>query len=70
MTTQQLVCKYLQLRGELASAYAAEARRSSRLGHMSESLANWQLLSTRWKQPASTTSFTVPWSQGGWVTGP
>ena len=34
MTTQQLVTRYLQLRGELAAAYAAEAWRSCRLGHI------------------------------------
>ena len=34
MTTQQLVCIYLQLRGELASAYAAEVWKSCRLGHI------------------------------------
>ena len=34
MTTQQLVCTYLQLRRELASAYAAEVWKSCRLGHI------------------------------------
>lgn len=34
MTNQQLVCKYLRLRGELASAYAAEPWKSCRLGHI------------------------------------
>jgi hypothetical protein len=34
MTTSKLVCTYLQLRGELASAYAAGAWRSYWLGHI------------------------------------
>jgi hypothetical protein len=34
MTTPQLICTYLQLRAELASAYAAEAWKSCRLGHI------------------------------------
>jgi hypothetical protein len=34
MTIPQLVCTYLQLRGELASAYAAEPWKSCRLGHI------------------------------------
>ena len=34
MTTPQLVCTYLQLRGELASAYASEPWKSCRLGHI------------------------------------
>lgn len=34
MTTQQLVCTYLQLRGELAATYAAETWKSCRLGHI------------------------------------
>ena len=36
MTTQQLVSKYLQLRGELASAYAAEVWKACRLGHIEQ----------------------------------
>lgn len=34
MTNQQLVCTYLQLRGELASAYTADVWKSCRLGHI------------------------------------
>lgn len=34
MTPQQFVCEYLQLRGELASAYADEEWKSCRLGHI------------------------------------
>ena len=34
MTTSQLICNYLKLRGELASAYADEEWKSYRLGHI------------------------------------
>ena len=34
MTTRQLVCHYLRLRGELAAAYAAECWQSCRIGHI------------------------------------
>ena len=66
MTTQQLICTYLQLRGELAAALAAEVWETCRLGHIervSRELAGVE----HTLEAEETTPSTTPWSQAVWA---